>query len=457
MKWQIQDMLPHIAQSIFNGDKTLWIDHVCIDSKKVKKNSAFIALKGQNHDGHDFVESAFQSGASIAVVEKKLNLPNTLMCHNTQTALTEMGKWARKQIKHPVIGITGSSGKTTTKEILQHILSAVGQTQSTQGNLNNHLGVPLTLLNFQKEMNFSIVEMGMSAKGEIDFLCQMSKPEVGLITSIGPAHIENFDGSLEKVAQAKGELFLSLNSNNIAIVNADEPLIQALPTKAKKITYGFNVHSDVCITKMDIQNGGTDFTLTHKGTSYSGRIALVGRYHIQNVAGAFATAVALQVDLEKIISKFESFQVYQGRGQVISFKHGFIIDDTYNANPASMEGALETLSWQFKNFKKIVVLGDMLELGSNTSDWHFKVGQKAHDYKVDDMFVYGNEAKNYLKGFGIEEYQYTGHHFLSHTELAQKLFQTLNSNEKVAILFKGSRGMKMELALKELLNCVNQN
>lgn len=451
MSFTIQDILNLFPNPNFQGDATVRVCSVQIDSRKVGKDDLFVALRGENRDGHDFIQAALQQGAAACLVEKSSALPKTLLCDNSILALAKLATWYRKKITSPVIAITGSSGKTTTKELMHHVLSRIGKTQATTGNLNNHLGVPMTLLGFDPTFDFSIVEMGMNAPGEIANLAAMASPNIGLITSVGPAHIENFSGQITNIAKAKGELFAALANNSIAIVNQDEPLIVNLPTKVKRITFGFDSHADVSVTDVKTNQNGTDFVITYQKQKYPAQLQLFGRHHIQNALCVFATACALSVNLATVASAFQDFVNFKGRGQFLDFANGVIMDDTYNANPASMRAAFETLSTKFANHTKIAVLGDMFELGATAPEWHRQVGIAAKQYGINQLYVLGENSGHYLQGFGATAAEQKMQGFDTHAELAKKLFADIQSQKNVALLFKGSRGMRMENALSLFL------
>lgn len=452
MTFKVQDILNLFSTSAFSGDANVEVRSVQIDSRKIGKNDVFVAIKGERVDGHDFIEAALQQGAALCLTERPSNHTKTVMGGNSTLALAKLAKWYRQQLQGAVIGITGSSGKTTTKQLLHHVLSQVGMTQSTEGNLNNHLGVPLTLLNFKSKADFSIVEMGMSAAGEIRDLCHIAKPNIGLITSVGAAHIQNFDGKIENIAKAKGELFESLTANDIAIVNNDDALICNLPTQAKRITFGVDQNANVRAENVFTDEFATHFVIVYQDQNYTVQLPLFGKHHVQNALGVFAVACALNLNLATIAKAFSSFEPFKGRGQFIEFAAGTIMDDTYNANPSSMQAAFDTLKIKYADHYKIAVLGDMFELGETASHWHTQVGVAAKKAGINQMYTLGNESVNYSIGFGHSVTEQTSQHFSTHQELANALFQNTKGKQKIAVLFKGSRGMKMEIAMQSYLD-----
>jgi len=432
----------------FTGDSSVVVRAVQIDSRQVMPNDIFVAIHGDKQDGHDFIADALQKGACLCLSEKKTSFEKTIVCDDSIRALATMANWYRKKLKSPLIAITGSSGKTTTKDLLQQALSAYGKTQATAGNFNNHLGLPLTLLSFATDADFSIVEMGMNASGEIAALCQIAEPNIGLITNVGPAHLEKFSGRIENIAKAKGELFAALGTSQTAVINLDDPFVSGLPTQAQRITFGFLENADVRGDNLVLANNQSTFDVMYSQKTLKVRLPLVGKHHAQNALAVLAVIMALGLDPEKAVGSFRNFVPNSRRGRFIDFSGGTIMDDSYNANPSSMRAAFETLCHQFPTHQKIAVLGDMFELGDSAAKWHEQVGQAAKEMGVGHLYVLGENAGFYVQGFG----QKNATHFENANSLVRQLYEDLQTKqEPVAILFKGSRGMKMENCLAELM------
>ncbi len=447
----VRDILSLFGVKDFSGPVDVAVNAVTIDSRSVGKNDVFVAIRGEHQDGHDFIPQALAAGACLCVSEKPATTPKTVVCKNTTVALGEMAHWYRQKLNMPIIAITGSSGKTTTKNLLLHVLAKLGKTQATRGNLNNHWGVPLTLLSFPEDARYGIVEMGMNHAGEIAALCQIAEPNIGLITNVGPAHIENFAGKIENIASAKGELFAALTSSGTAIVNADDPLIVNLPTRAPKISFGFAKNATVRAENGVISASGSRFTVIDGKISCDVILPLLGKHHVQNALAVLAIVKALGHNIADAAGAFSDFQVEKGRGQFLEFFAGQIMDDTYNANPASMQAAFATLTTKFPTHRKIAVLGDMFELGASAAEWHRQVGAAAKQHGIDEVYALGQAAKAYLQGFGYAPGDIENRWFETHADLAKVLRRNLKGQNLVALLIKGSRGMKMETVLRDLM------
>ena len=422
-------------------EDTFELTGVTQDTRKIQPGQLYVALSGTNFDGHNFIDEAFAKGAAAALVEKsaKLKNKNLVFCDDVLASLSQLAKTYRQRFTQPVIAITGSNGKTTTKEFLAHVLASFGEVIATTGNLNNHIGVPLTLLRFTDQAKFFVVEMGMNHLGEIRALTHLTQPDIGLITCVAPAHLEGVGGTLEGVALAKAELFEELTPQALAIVNNDDPLIARMPTQARKTSFGLQQAAAVSASDIKTVGSQTHFTLTYKNESFPITLQLIGNHHIRNALAIFAICAELKLPAPTVIHGLKSFTIGFNRGRLLE-KHGTqIIDDTYNANPGSMQVAFEAFAAQFPKKRKIAVLGGMLELGEKTSSWHVKTGKAAKIAGFDALFAYGEGAQDYLVGFG------SGESFSDHAQLAQAVRQSLATQiGEAAILVKGSRGMTME-------------
>lgn len=430
------------SESFANAEQK--INRVQIDSRLVEKNDLFVAIEGPNFDGHNFVDEVLKKGALACLVHKPSAKANVISCKNTIQGLGKIANFYRQKLKAPIVAITGSNGKTTTKELLLHVLSAHGKTQATQGNLNNHIGVPLTLLSFSRDSEFLITEMGMNAPGEITDLCKIAEPDFGLVTCVAPAHIENFAGRIENVAKAKEELFAYLNESNIAIRNHDDEWVSRFQTKAKVYDYSLKETADFTAKSLKIENGTSKFDILWQNQSYPVSLPLLGKHHVQNAVGVFAMAVALKLDPKTVAESFQNFKPTKGRGEFFKIHNWHIMDDTYNANPGSMQAAFETLNMQFPNLKKVAVLGDMKELGPDSQTWHKYVGQKAKESNIDDIYALGTDAEFYLDGFALDANKKQNYQFFEAETLAQALLKDFDPKQEMAFLFKGSRSMAVE-------------
>lgn len=431
---------------------------ISIDSRNIKEGDLFIALKGDRFDGHDFVPEAIKRGAWGALVERSTlesryqdlgGLRNIVPVEDTLLALQEMSYMHRKKFALPVVGITGSNGKTTTKEMLACILKRKGPVLKNEGNLNNHIGVPLTLLKLNGGHKSAAVEMGMSAAGEIDLLARIVSPGVGVITNIGPAHLE-FLGSMDNVAEAKAELLGNLKPEGTAVLNSDDRYFGFLKSKfgGKVLSFGIDQQADVMAG--DIRQGKdyTDFTVSTGGAKANVRLRTMGAHNIYNALAAAAAATAAGMPLETIKAGLDDFTPVAMRSEIRMVKGRTVLADCYNANPGSVKAALETLITLRPGRKAVAVLGDMLELGENGPEEHRKVGRTAAALGVGSVIALGSLARYILEGAGEAGMQKKGLFAASsHREAAEKLRSESGSGD--AVLIKGSRGMKMEKILEE--------
>jgi len=419
---------------------------VSTDSRAVQPGELFVALSGPNFDAHDFADAAREAGAVALLVDRKLDCPlPQLIVQDALRALGELATYWRLQLTLPVIAVTGSNGKTTVKEILHSIFSQLGETLATKGNLNNHIGVPLTLLSINRQHKAAIIEMGANHPGEISYLTAMAHPDVALINNAAAAHLEGF-GSLEGVAHAKGEIYQGLNGKEgTAIINADDqfaPLWRQLTTQNKQLTFGLEQTSDVyCQWQGDI-SGNRMQVSTPKG-DFSCVLKLLGRHNVMNALAATAAAVAANVELPVIARGIEAINAVPGRlQQKAGINEARIIDDTYNANPNSLRAGLEVLA--SCEGKRFLVLGDMGELGDNSIELHGQAGKDAAQLKIDRVFTLGKFSQEASKAFGQNS-----QHFEDVENLVEAIVPQLSSD--VTVLVKGSRMMRMERVVNSLL------
>ncbi len=433
------------------------IKGVSIDSRSIKEGELFVALKGERFDGHDFVPDAIRKGAWGALVERSAlenkfsslsGLKNILPVEDTLYALQEMSYMHRRKFSIPVVGITGSNGKTTTKEMLAGILRQKGPVLKNEGNLNNHIGVPLTLMKLNASHRAAAVEMGMSAPGEIDMLARLVRPTVGVITNIGPAHLE-FLGSMDRVAEAKGELLYNLKSDATAVLNADDSYFGSLKNKVSgpMVSFGVANKADVSASKIRQHAEYTDFTLTACGATVEVCLSTVGTHNIYNALAAAAAAIAVGMPIDAVTSGLDDFSPVAMRSEIKEVQGRIVLADYYNANPASMDAAIRTLASLAAGRTSIAVLGDMLELGIAAAESHRELGRTAAQAGVDIVITIGALAKYIGEGAvegGIPKKRVI--EAQTHAEAAQQLKSLSHPGD--VVLIKGSRGMKMEKILE---------
>jgi UDP-N-acetylmuramoyl-tripeptide--D-alanyl-D-alanine ligase len=417
------------------------VERIVTDSRKVDYGTLFAALPGSRVDGHEFAASAVELGAAALIVSRPLDLDiPQLLVKDVLIALGRIARHLRMQLDPEVVGITGSNGKTTVKEMITGILQQQGEVLATRGNYNNELGVPLSLFEIEPQHRYAVLEMGASRPGDIAYLSDIVRPDVGLITNIGPAHLQGF-GSEEGVARAKGELYAALPADGCAVINCDEPwskLWQTLNSAERVITFGTRERCDV----RPLQEDSSLKMITPEG-SFEFELALPGTHNLVNAAGATAAALALGASLETIRSGLKTVKPVPGRLNLIRTGAGWtVIDDTYNANPASLYSALRVLSGL--QGKPWLVLGDMKELGEDSRKMHREVGEAARAMGVRRLFTVGDHAEATADAFGSG-----AQHFESREALAETLCNELTAG--VICLVKGSRSMGMERVVEAVM------
>ncbi len=426
------------ADVAFNGVST--------DSRTLSAGSLFFALHGPNFNGHAWVEAARQGGAAAAAVSEpcETSLPR-ITVDDTRLALGRLSADWRSRFDLPVIGITGSNGKTTVRAMLSAILAKCGRALATQGNLNNDIGLPLTLARLGAEDRFAILEMGANHPGEIDYLAGLARPTIAVVTNAGPAHLEGF-GDVAGVARAKGELFARLAVDGVAIINADDvyaPLWRELAAHCNIVEFGLD--ADCAVTaRWSADASGSDIELhTPKGNTQF-RLPLPGRHNVMNALAASAAAQAAGAGLDAIGAGLAGLQPVAGRFNIHHLRDEVtVIDDTYNANPGSLQAALDMLA--LSGGERWLVLGDMGELGDTGEALHAAAGRSARAAGVNRLFGLGELARVAVSSFGKQ-----GAAFDSLDELLAALQADLHG--PLHILVKGSRRMRLERVIEALLS-----
>ena len=417
---------------------------VCTDSRNLQAGSLFVALQGPNFDGHDYVEKAREQGAAAAAVSQALDTALPLIeVADTRLALGQLAAWWRTQFALPVVAITGSNGKTTVRAMTAAILSQAGRTLSTHGNLNNDIGVPLTLFRLDAADRFAVVEMGANHAGEIDYLSGIIQPTIAVVTNAGPAHLEGF-GDLQGVARAKGEVFDRLGADGIAVINADDGFAdywRGCAGQRQVLSFGLERPADVSAHWEGGVDGSQVQLVTPQG-EVTFHLSLPGRHNVMNALAASTAALATGAGLDAISAGMESLAPVTGRLNKQRLPDGVtLIDDTYNANPGSLQAALDVLARA--SGETWLVLGDMGELGADAQALHRTAGEQARSSGVDRLFTLGSLAQAAAAAFGSR-----AEHFESPEALLAALQQAHHTD--LHILVKGSRGMRMERIIEAL-------
>ena len=427
--------LRNVAADAFTG--------VSIDSRVIPAGHIFCALKGEHTDGHRFVANALENGAVAALVSRDYAATAAkdealIIVEDTYQGLVDMARLYAEELTMPILAITGSAGKTSTRRLISHILRTRMNVAETPRNFNNHIGLPITLLGMTGNEDIAVIEMGTSGIGEIRDLCTIIKPYFGMITSIAHAHIGGM-GSIENVQIAKYELLDAVKADGTLFINNDDPRVSAYPTDSRKrITYGLESTADI---KLDIDH------IDAKGCY----ILTVGDKHIHlkssgkgaalNAAAAFAFATSLGMDPNEVVSAIETYETGAGRGKMEIWNGMTLIDDTYNANPFSVKNAIEALGTMRRESRKLMVFGDMLEMGVEARSSHETVGEQAVKAGISHLFCYGKDSI-----YTVYSANKAGIAYCEHFETKKDLAEALASHLKPGdiILFKGSRGVAIE-------------
>ncbi len=432
--------------ALLQGDDQVFTG-VSTDSRTLCAGDLFVALRGEHFDGHDYLGKVRDAGASAAlVVEPFVSALPQLQVTDTLTALGQLGAYNRQLYSGPLVAITGSSGKTTVKNMVQAVLSRRGKTLATEGNFNNEIGVPLTLLRLQPELQFAVVEMGAAKAGDIHWLCELALPTVALLLNAMPAHLQGF-GSIEGVATAKGEIFDRLGANDVAVINADQPWSKQWRKRAGAANVlDFGIEQPAAISARGIQSRGIDgvsFTVSTPMGDIAMRIKLPGVHNVANALAAVAVGLACDIPLADIRDGLESLQPVDGRLCSMRSPQGaVIIDDCYNANPGSVRAAIDMLAGC--SGRRTLVLGAMRELGESSGEFHREIGAYALAAGIEQLWGVGPELEICVNAFGAN-----GRYFADRSAALALLDGQFSEGDTV--LIKGSRSAGMEQLLRALL------
>lgn len=445
----IKTVFPEIKGKLSNENHHV---EIMTDSRERVDNGLFIPIIGERFDAHQFIEQAIENGAVAALWDRKKEIPSTIpesfvffFVDDTVQALQQLAKKYRQDVNPIVIGITGSNGKTTTKDLVSSVLATKYRTHRTVGNFNNEIGMPLTILQMKDDTEVLVVEMGMSDFGEIDRLTNIAQPDYAIITNIGESHIEHL-GSREGIAKAKLEITNGLKRDGKLLIDGDEKLLDICKEKENVISIGFNENLTVTITNVQFIKQMTTFEVN--GKHYE--IPLLGAHHAKNATFAITIGESLELTEEQIQTGLKLVEHTSMRFEWLTGKNGVtIINDAYNASPTSMKAAIDVLK-QLTGFKrKIVVLGDILELGKYSESLHRSVAQHI-SFPINIVYTHGNEARVISQEIIKRKKGIESSHFDDKEELINKLQE--HANEETIILFKASRGMKFEQFVESLLN-----
>lgn len=430
---------------------------VSTDTRTLQKGDLYIALKGPRFNGHDCLQEAAEKGAVACIVSEVVDtrLPKIEVKHTTE-ALGRLAAFWKSRYSPLTIAVTGSSGKTTVKELMASIFDRAGPTLATQGNLNNDIGVPLTLLRIRPEHQFAIIEMGANHLGEIAYTSGLTQPDIALITNAGSAHLEGF-GSRSNIAKAKGEIYRGLSPQGIAVINADDQYADywAELNDGRQIVRFSVQRDDVECYATDIQvnvQGQFSFTLCVGDQTIDIQLALLGRHNVANAVAAASVAHAAGIALSVIKEGLEAAAPVAGRLSLVALGQHTVIDDSYNANPASIKAAADLLTELPE--PRVMVLGDMAELGIHAPSLHSDVGAYIAQHGVDTLLVKGRHATDYLAGFTMHKNSHqAGLRFDDAAALADYL---VSRQESARILVKGSRSAHMEDVIEQLRDKISQ-
>jgi len=417
-----------------------------VDTRTQNPGDVYFALRGPNHDGHDYVSTAREKGAAAVVVEKSTGSPGELVVSDTLRAMQVLGTWARSRWGGTVVGVTGSAGKTTTKDAIAHVLETEFPVGKTIGNFNNHVGVPLSILRLPDACKVGVLEMGMNHAGEIRDLAAIARPDMGVVTNVGYAHVEFFD-SIEGVAAAKRELIEGLPRDGVAVLNGDDARVRKFRDThpGRSVMFGFADDADVRAEAAEFRADGTRFRVD--GVDYE--TGLVGRHAVMNLLAAIAVAREFGVPAGRVRDAVSSFAVGKMRGERLEH-HGILVwNDCYNSNPEAAQSMIDVLG-ESQAARRIAVLGEMLELGHASEQLHRQVGRYAAAHGVDLLIGVRGAAQAMVDaaiGAGLPAD--AGYFFADPADAGEFARQKVRAGD--AILFKGSRGVHVERALERFL------
>lgn len=450
----LRDVLKATSGTLLSGSPETIFYGISTDSRSLKMGNLFIALRGEQFDGHDYADAVFSKGAAGILIHDEEKISRTLADQDhvvmkvadTLSALGDLAHAWRNKFSIPVIALTGSSGKTTTKEMIASIIGRKKNVLKTEGNLNNLIGLPQTIFHLNNQHETVVLEMGTNARGEIKRLAQIAEPTIGLITNIGPAHLEGL-GTMAAVREEKSDLFLNMSPPAIAVINLDDEAVAVASEKWRggKVTFSMSPNADVTVKDIE-RNGakGTRFNLIIRGNIQKTDMKITGLHHVYNAMAAAAVAVAANVDFPTISEGLAEFRPFSGRMEIVRLNNGaFVLDDSYNANPASVREALMTLKDLKTNHNGFVYFGDMLELGTEAEEMHRKIGMLIATIGVKALFLKGDFSK-IIAAAAMEGGMTPDNIFFLSDEEKGTDYLKKHLKKGDWVLVKGSRRMRME-------------
>lgn len=437
---KVTDIIKATNGRLLSGDENVFITGFSQDTRQINQGDLYIPLVGETFDGHDFIEQAFSQGASGIITSKKINNPSkvVILVDDTLVALQAMARYVRETRNIKVVGVTGSVGKTSTKDMIESVLSTKYRVLKTLGNYNNQIGLPLTILRHTDE-EVMILEMGMSQLEEIELLASIARPDIAIITNIGTAHIGELGGQ-ENIFKAKMEITTFFNDNNTLILNGDDLFLKSVQSENFKVV-------PISIEEYDVVLEETHSKLNIDSNNCI--VPVPGKHFVLNALVAIQTGLTLGISLENCITGVETFELTGGRNDCITLKDNILcIDSTYNASEDSMCATIDVVDRYER--RKIIVLGDMLELGQYSEEIHRNVGRFIFKSSIDIIFCYGAESKLILEE-ATKNNQIVGYHFIDKELLFNQIKSILSKDD--VIMFKGSNGMKLQDVVKRMKEC----
>lgn len=449
MELNFEELVKAINGDIVINNENKSFNSLCTDTRKIQKDNIFLALKGENFNGNKYVKNAFDNGASIAIVDEIFNIEElenkgiVIKVENTYDALLELAKYYRKKLGVKVIGVTGSTGKTSTKDLVAAFLSKKYKVFKTKGNFNNHIGLPLMILELDSSIDVAVLELGMSNLGEIHTLADCARPDIALITNVGLTHIENLK-TRDNIFKAKMEITDFFKKENILIVNLENDYLKNVTSdKYKVIKVGYT-DGELLAENVELSDESTKFTVDDGKEKYNFELPMVGAHNVLNALLGIAACKELGVTYEEMSNGLENLEQTSMRLEFIKCDNYTIINDCYNASPTSMRAAIDVLK-NYTGKRKIAILGTMNELGEKSVEAHTQVGEYARD-KVDLLITTGIYNESYKNGYNKES-MYT---FETKEEIIKNMKDIIKDGD--VILVKASRGIKFEEIVKALQN-----